>query len=66
MGRVVCAAVVLRPETVLTREALRAWGKQRTAVYKIPSRLHCLDALPRNAMGKVVKPEVKKMFEQSE
>jgi len=42
---------------------LRAWGKDRLAVHKIPSRLLLLDELPRNAMGKVTKPAVRKLFE---
>ncbi len=62
-GECVCVAAVLRPGAALTHDALRAWGKQRMAVYKIPSRLQLVESLPRNAMGKVVKPEVKKIFE---
>ncbi len=62
-GERVCAAAVLHAGAALTQEELRAWGKQRMAVYKIPSRLCCVDELPRNTMGKVVKPEVKKIFE---
>lgn len=62
-GECVCVAAVLRPGAELTREALRAWGRQRMAAYKIPARLQIVEALPRNAMGKVVKPEIKKIFE---
>jgi malonyl-CoA/methylmalonyl-CoA synthetase len=61
-GERVCAAVVLRKDGELTVEALRQWGKERLAVYKIPSRLLVVDALPRNAMGKVTKPEVARLF----
>ncbi|HRU06135.1 MAG TPA: acyl-CoA synthetase [Candidatus Brocadiia bacterium] len=62
-GERVCAAVVLKPGAALTLEELRAWAKQRLAAYKVPSRLAVTADLPRNAMGKVVKPEVKKLFE---
>jgi len=41
---------------------LQAWARQRLAPYKLPRDLRCVDALPRNAMGKVVKPEVAKLF----
>jgi malonyl-CoA/methylmalonyl-CoA synthetase len=34
------------------------------ASYKAPSRLLILDELPRNAMGKVMKPEIKRLFPQ--
>jgi malonyl-CoA/methylmalonyl-CoA synthetase len=33
------------------------------SVYKIPKRLHVVDALPRNAMGKVTKPALRVLFE---
>jgi malonyl-CoA/methylmalonyl-CoA synthetase len=39
-------------------EPLRAWAKQRLAPYKLPRRAVVVDALPRNAVGKVVKPEL--------
>jgi malonyl-CoA/methylmalonyl-CoA synthetase len=41
---------------------LQAWARQRLAPYKLPRDLRRVDALPRNAMGKVVKPEVAKLF----
>jgi malonyl-CoA/methylmalonyl-CoA synthetase len=46
----------------LTLEALRAWARERLAVYKVPTRLLVVDALPRNAMGKVTKPDVARLF----
>lgn len=59
--RVGCAAV-LKPDQSLSLEQLREWGRRRLAVYKIPSRLETVPALPRNALGKVTKPAVKKLF----
>jgi non-ribosomal peptide synthetase component E (peptide arylation enzyme) len=32
------------------------------ASYKIPEQLQALDALPRNAMGKVLKHELRRQF----
>jgi malonyl-CoA/methylmalonyl-CoA synthetase len=61
-GERVAAAVVLRAGAALDLESLRLWAKQRLAAYKIPSRLRVVDALPRNAMGKVTKPAVVAMF----
>jgi malonyl-CoA/methylmalonyl-CoA synthetase len=55
-GEVVTAAVVLRPGASLTLDALRAWGRSHLAPYKLPQRLETVDALPRNALGKVTKP----------
>jgi malonyl-CoA/methylmalonyl-CoA synthetase len=62
-GERVSAAVILWEGKFLDLEALREWAKEHLAVYKVPSRLLILDELPSNAMGKVVKPEVTKLFE---
>jgi len=62
-GERVCAAFVLRDSRELSLESLRAWAKERLAVYKVPSRALALDNLPRNAMGKVTKPAVMQMFQ---
>jgi malonyl-CoA/methylmalonyl-CoA synthetase len=59
-GERVCAAVVLRDGAALSLDALRDWARERLAPYKLPGRLVALAALPRNAMGKVVKPEVRR------
>jgi malonyl-CoA/methylmalonyl-CoA synthetase len=59
-GERVCAAVELRGP--LTLEELQPWARERLAPYKLPRALLAVDALPRNAMGKVVKPEVAKLF----
>lgn len=57
-GERVCAALVLHAGQTLTLDALRAWGKERLASYKVPTQLLLLPELPRNAMGKVTKPDL--------
>jgi malonyl-CoA/methylmalonyl-CoA synthetase len=61
-GQRVCAAVILKVGESLTLNDLRAWAKARLASYKAPTRLSCLDELPRNVMGKVTKPDVRDLF----
>jgi len=61
-GERVAAAVVLREGEKLDLERLRNWAKERLATYKVPSRLLIVDALPRNAMGKVTKPAIVDLF----
>jgi malonyl-CoA/methylmalonyl-CoA synthetase len=61
-GERVCAALVLLPQRQLTLESLRSWAKKQLAVYKIPTRILIVDELPRNAMGKVTKPQVVELF----
>ena len=61
-GERVSVAVVLKPDRTLTLPELREWAKARLAPYKVPADLQTIEDLPRNAMGKVTKPEVKKLF----
>ena len=65
-GERVCAALVLAKDGVLTLEELRDWSRERLAPYKMPSRMIPVDELPRNAMGKVVKPDLTKLFLETE
>jgi len=52
------------PAGPLTLDALRAWGADRLAPYKLPTRLSIEGSLPRNPMGKVEKPKVRALFEE--
>jgi malonyl-CoA/methylmalonyl-CoA synthetase len=64
-GERVAAAVVLNDGGTLDLPSLRAWAKECLTAYKLPSRLLVLDALPRNAMGKVMKPAVAALFQDT-
>jgi len=57
-GEVVTACVIARPGQSLALDSLRDWCKDKLAAYKVPRRLVLRDALPRNAMGKVMKPDL--------
>ena len=61
-GERVAAAVVLKDDCALDLPSLRTWAKEFLTAHKLPSQLLLLDALPRNAMGKVTKPAIAKMF----
>ncbi len=54
-GEAVVAVVALNPDTVLSLEELRKYAEPKLARYKLPSRLHIVDILPRNPAGKVQK-----------
>jgi len=54
-GEAVTAVVVARPGYVLREADIIGALKQEIAGFKVPKRVHLVDALPRNAMGKVEK-----------
>ncbi|GAU13814.1 hypothetical protein TSUD_261410 [Trifolium subterraneum] len=66
-GEIVCAIVVPatkqdeESKSTLSLEEVSTWAKNKLAPYKIPSRLIVWETLPRNAMGKVNKKELKKL-----
>ena len=64
-GERIAAAVVLNDGDALDLSSLRAWAKESLAVHKLPSRLLVLDVLPRNAVGKIMKPALTAMFQIS-
>jgi malonyl-CoA/methylmalonyl-CoA synthetase len=61
-GECVSVAVELRVGATLSLDELQRWAKRQLAPYKVPRALQQVPALPRNAMGKVVKPEVAGLF----
>jgi malonyl-CoA/methylmalonyl-CoA synthetase len=61
-GERVCAAVVLHVNKQASEQELSEWAKLRIARYKVPKEIVIMAELPRNAMGKVLKPELKKVF----
>jgi malonyl-CoA/methylmalonyl-CoA synthetase len=64
-GERVAAALVLHDGHALDLQSLRTWARELLAVHKLPSRLLVLEALPRNAMGKVIKPALALLFSNS-
>ena len=63
-GELIVAAIVLKTVDHLDEKILNEWIVQKMAAYKKPRKYLIVNELPRNAMGKVVKNEVKKLFEQ--
>jgi malonyl-CoA/methylmalonyl-CoA synthetase len=61
-GERVSVAVELRDGAALILDELRGWARAELAPYKVPRALVIVVALPRNAMGKVTKPDVKGLF----
>ncbi|WP_235030973.1 class I adenylate-forming enzyme family protein [Nonomuraea solani] len=62
MGMAVAAAVVAGEPVTLA--GLRAFLSERLAQHELPTRLLCVDALPRNAAGKVIKRDLRGLAEE--
>jgi malonyl-CoA/methylmalonyl-CoA synthetase len=61
-GERICVAVEADGAAEISVSELREWAREQLAPYKIPRELRCVGALPRNAMGKVTKQEVRALF----
>ena len=61
-GESVMAFIGLRDGTRLEYDDLKRWCDGKMSSYKIPKAIKIIDALPRNAMGKVTKPDLKKLL----
>ncbi len=62
LGERIAVAVVPRPGATPTIADIAAWLEAKgTAIFKRPERLVILDKLPRNAMNKVVRAELREM-----
>ena len=61
-GERVSLAAELRPGATLTLDDLQRWARPQLAPYKVPRAFASVQALPRNAMGKVIKPDVVQLF----
>lgn len=61
-GEVPVAAVVVKAGEEVTAAALRDHVATRIARFKVPKRVVFFQALPRNAMGKIVADEVRRLL----
>ena len=66
LGEEPAAVVHLARNAAATQEELQAWVRERLAVFKTPVRIVFVpETLPRNASGKILKSELKKLFPES-
>jgi acyl-CoA synthetase (AMP-forming)/AMP-acid ligase II len=59
------AIVVLKPGAQVTQEEIIAYCKPHLAGFKRPRSVQFVESLPRNAMGKVLRKELREKFGQS-
>jgi long-chain acyl-CoA synthetase len=57
------AVVTLKPDASATEDELRAFVAERLAAFKVPKRvIFRRETLPRNANGKIIKSDLRKLF----
>lgn len=61
MGEIAMAFIVLKPGVSLSEPEFISWCRDNMANYKVPRKIRFVDALPLNASGKVLKPELRKL-----
>ena len=64
MGEVGAAFITLKPGTAHDTDAILDWAKSRIANYKVPRRIHFVDTLPRNSLGKIEKHKLPGLVDQ--
>lgn len=65
-GETVKAVVVPRAGETIDPDAIVAWARGRIAHYKAPRSVATIDALPKNAAGKILRRQVRALFTDSE
>lgn len=66
LGEEPAAVVHLAPGTDATEAELQKWVRARLAAFKVPVAIRFVtETLPRNANGKILKKELKTLFEES-
>lgn len=61
LGERVKAFIVPKPDVELTGDEIKEFLKDKTAKYKIPEFVDITNDIPRNATGKILKQELRKM-----
>ena len=63
-GQIVKAFIVLKDEykNRITKDDIIDFCRDKLAIYKLPKEIEFIDELPRNAMGKVVRKELRNVM----
>jgi malonyl-CoA/methylmalonyl-CoA synthetase len=61
-GEKVAVVAALKSEHKLSLAELISWGADQLTLHELPRDLRIVEAIPRNAMGKVNKRQLQKLF----
>jgi fatty-acyl-CoA synthase len=62
LGETIMAVIVPKPGATPTEEEIAQHCRQSLGGYKIPRRIAFVEKLPRSAMGKVLKAELRRSY----
>ena len=63
-GQRVVAAIEQKTGLRVDEMEIQAFCRERLARYKVPDTIKTVEALPRNAMNKIVKPRLRPLFDK--
>ncbi len=63
-GETVKAFVVVKPGEELTQEEVIAYCRERLSAYKVPRQVEFLESLPKSAVGKILRRELRLLAEK--
>jgi acyl-CoA synthetase (AMP-forming)/AMP-acid ligase II len=61
-GEEVKAVVALKPGKQPDQDSIIAWARERIASYKVPKSIDFIEALPRNASGKILRRQLREPY----
>lgn len=65
-GEAVKAFIVLKDGATATTEDIQAFCRERLAKYKLPTHIEFMNALPKSAVGKILRRELRELEEAKE
>ncbi len=65
-GETVCSYVVLEEGAQLAADDVRAWCRARLAAFKVPRDVEFVDALPRSAVQKILRHELREQAQRDQ
>jgi long-chain acyl-CoA synthetase len=61
-GEALFAVIVLAPGASLTEDDIMAHCRERIGGFKVPRRMAFVDEMPKSAMGKILKNELRRIY----
>lgn len=61
-GQIVCAAIVLKNNFILSESDLKNYLKEKLAPFKIPKKIVFINEMPTTSLGKIEKEKIRELF----